>query len=163
MRTLFSQLLRLWSIRLVLIGAFFMLFGTGLNYLTIQANDNFMPVASTRGEIFFVIGSDEHLGGFESNDVMDDAHRKMTSTDRLSFLSDRILIIPNDTSALFENMCAKVRLTRLCPLSASLRMASIGDLLIWTGIPFLFLSILVLCIKITYQSLYFCINKTTRK
>jgi hypothetical protein len=118
-----------------------------------------MPVATTRDEIFFVIGSEEHLGNYISSDVMDDTHRKMTSTDKLSYLSDRILIIPSDTSALFEHICTTIGLAkRTCPLSASLRIASIGDLIIWTGIPFLLLSLLVLFLKMTYR--FFCLCRT---
>jgi hypothetical protein len=121
-----------------------------------------MPVATKHEEILFVIGSEEHIVGMELTNVDDATHRKMMSTDKLTYLSDRILIIPNDTSALFENMCTKIHLTRLCPLSASLRMASIGDLLIWMGTPFLFLSLLSQFIKILYRLFCLCTSKTTR-
>jgi hypothetical protein len=148
----------------VLIGSILVITGTGLNYLVIRTNDNFMPVATTRDELFFVIGSEEHLGDYISSDGMDDIHRKITSTDKLSYLSDRILIIPNNTSALFEHMCTMIGLAKLkCPLSASLRIASIGDLMIWTGVLFFLLSLFMLFIKIMYRFAHFCINKTTRK
>ena len=135
---------RLWSIRLVLIGAFFILLGTDLNLLVVRANGNMMPVATTPAEIFFVVGSDEYLKEIDSGEEeMDDRHRKMTSTDKLSFLSDRILMGPTDVSTLAENVCGKIGLDKLCPISTSLRMASIGDLLIWTGIPFFYIAFFV--------------------
>lgn len=151
MYKLFRGLIRLWTIRLVLTGTILILAGTGLNHLVVRANGNVMPVAIMRGEILFVIGTEEYLDGFELTDAMDSAHRKMTSTDKLSFLSDRILIIPTKLGSLLENMCTILRLDKLCPLSASLRMASIGDLFIWVGIPFLFLSLVILLKKITIR------------
>lgn len=162
MRPSFVELLRLWSIRFVLIGGFFMMFGTGLNRLVIAINDHVMPVATTQKEILLVIGPEEHLAGFELVAVMGDGHRKMASTDKLSYLSDRILIIPSDTSALFGNMCTAIGLVRLCPLSAHLRMASIGDLMIWAGVPFLFLALLVLFRRILLRCLGIDTGKTTR-
>jgi hypothetical protein len=163
MQLFFSRLLHLWQFRLLLIGAIMLITGDSLNYLAKQANDGLMPVATTRDELFFVIGSEEHLGDYVSSDIMDDTHRKMAGTDRLSYLSDRILIIPNDTSALLENMCTTIRLEKLtCPLSASLRIASIGDLMIWVGVIFLLLSLVVLFMKIMYRFAYFCVDKTTR-
>ena len=150
---------------LVLIGAFFIVIGSDLNILVRRANDNFMPVATMWDEIFFVIGTKEQLGNVElSNfDSADGVHRNMTSTDKLSFLSDRILIIPNETSASFENMCTNVRLTKLCPLSTTPRMASIGDLMIWMGLPFLLCSFLVLLAGILSRLRDLCLHKTTRK
>lgn len=133
----FRIIFRLWSIRLALIGAFFVLLGTDLNLLVMRANGDMMPVATTPTEVFFVVGSNKYLEDIDSGEEdMDNRHRKMTSTDKLSYLSDRILIGPTNVSALTENICSKIGLDRLCPLSTSLRMASIGDLLIWMGIPF---------------------------
>jgi hypothetical protein len=121
-----------------------------------------MPVAVMREEILFVIGTEAYLDGFELTDAMDSTHRKMTSVDKLSFLSDRILIIPSDISALFENICTILRLDEFCPLSSSLRMASIGDLFVWTGIPFLFLSLVMLLKKIIIRLYEHYIRQTTR-
>lgn len=151
MHKLFCGLIRLWTIRLVLMGTLLILAGTGLNHLVVRANGNVMPVAIVREEILFVIGNEEYLDGFELAGAMDSTHRQMTGTDKLSFLSDRILIIPTKLGALLEHMCTMLRLDKLCPLSASLRMASIGDLFIWVGIPFLFLSLVMLLKKITIR------------
>jgi hypothetical protein len=162
MHKLFYGLIRLWTIRLMLTGTILILFGTGLNHLVIHANGNIMPVAIMREEILFVIGTEEYIDGFELVGATDSAHRKMTNTDKLSFLSDRILIIPTRLGSLLANMCTILRLHELCPLSVSLRMASIGDLFIWTGVPFLFLSLVVLLKKIIIRLYDNYIRKTTR-
>lgn len=164
MRRFFFGLLRQWSIRLVLIGAFFVLLGADLNHLVVRANGNMMPVATMWGDILFIIGPEEHIGDFEPSDIdtTDNIHRSMTSADKLSFLSDRILIIPSEANALLEQICTKIRLTKLCPFSTSSRMASIGDLMIWAGLPFLLLSLIVVLTGVMRRLLHFCINKTTR-
>ena len=148
-----SRLLRLWSIRFTLIGACLAILGSDLNLLVIRANGNMMPVATMKSEFFMIIGPAEFIDESIFKDITGNKHRAMTAADDLSYLSDRIMIIPSDGSASIANICKIIggdrfeTINELCPFSASLRAASIGNLLIWCGIPFSLFGLLLVLMK----------------
>lgn len=156
-------LARSWTFRFMYIGTLLILIGSGFNRQVVLLNDNVMPVATMRSEILFVIGDDRYLTDYRMTDKLGDGFRAMTSTDKLSFLSDRIFIIPSETGVFLEKICTPLRLGKLCPLHRSLRMASIGDLLIWAGVPFVGLALILLEMIILRQLFFQIIIKTTRK
>lgn len=152
-------LIRSWTVRFMYAGTLLILIGSGLNRQVVLVNDNVMPVATTRSEILFVIGDDRYLTDYRMTDKLGDGFRAMTSTDKLSFLSDRIFIIPSEAGVFLEKICSPLNLGKLCPLHRSLRMASIGDLLIWAGIPFVGLALILLELILLKQFFFYVIRK----